>query len=505
MKQHRFWLAGFVLIKFLLQYIAIHPYYELQRDEYLHLDQANHLAWGYISLPPFTSWIALLIKFLGNGEFWVKFFPALFGALTIILVWKMIESLGGSLYAKCLGAAAVTFSAYVRLNTLFQPNTTDVFFWTLFYYVVLRYVQTEKTKWLYSAGLVAGAGLLSKYNFAFLLLGLLPALLFTSHKKLFTKKAFYAAIMIAFVIVLPNIIWQYKHHFPTIRQLNELTATQLVNMERGLFVKDQFLYFINSFFLILAALSGLFFYKGFRKYMFIGIGYFISIGLYLWLHAKSYYAAGLYPVLIAFGAVYLGIVLAGKGKQWLRLPVMAAVVLLALPLLFLSLPFKKPAAIKSDNQLYKSMGLLRWEDGKDHDIPMDFADMTGWKELASKTDSVYALIRDKEHTLVICDNYGEAGAINYYSRFKNIQAVSFNADYIYWFPLHKKINTVISVKYKSDTSLQKEHALFKTVQKMAEVRNTDAVEGGSMIFLLEEPVTDLMPLIKEEILKRTGN
>ena len=36
----------FVAIKFLLQYYAIHPVYELHRDEFLHLDLGNHLAWG---------------------------------------------------------------------------------------------------------------------------------------------------------------------------------------------------------------------------------------------------------------------------------------------------------------------------------------------------------------------------------------------------------------------------------------------------------------------------
>ncbi len=42
-------LLGFIMAKFVLQYTLISPEYDLQRDEYLHLDQANHLACGYIS------------------------------------------------------------------------------------------------------------------------------------------------------------------------------------------------------------------------------------------------------------------------------------------------------------------------------------------------------------------------------------------------------------------------------------------------------------------------
>ena len=85
-------LTGFVLAKFILQYILVNPEYELQRDEFLHLDQANHLAWGYISVPPVTSWISVIILFLGKSLFWVRFFPALFGAITLLVVWKAIEA-----------------------------------------------------------------------------------------------------------------------------------------------------------------------------------------------------------------------------------------------------------------------------------------------------------------------------------------------------------------------------------------------------------------------------
>lgn len=41
----------FIGMKFLLQFLLLGSEYELHRDEFLHLDQANHLAWGYLSVP----------------------------------------------------------------------------------------------------------------------------------------------------------------------------------------------------------------------------------------------------------------------------------------------------------------------------------------------------------------------------------------------------------------------------------------------------------------------
>jgi 4-amino-4-deoxy-L-arabinose transferase-like glycosyltransferase len=154
MKKELIFLTGFIILKFILQYFLISPEYDLQRDEYLHLDQANHLAWGYLSVPPLTSWISYIVKLLGNAVFWIRFFPALFGALTIFVVWKTIEELKGNLFALSLGATCVLFSVLLRLNILFQPNSLDVLCWTTFYYVVLKYINTENQMALYRSNCV---------------------------------------------------------------------------------------------------------------------------------------------------------------------------------------------------------------------------------------------------------------------------------------------------------------------------------------------------------------
>lgn len=190
MNKKTFILIGFIILKFILQYVLISPEYDLQRDEYLHLDQANHLAWGYLSVPPVTSWFSYLILLLGNSVFWVKFFPALFGALTLLIVWKTIELLKGNLYALILGALCVLFSCLLRLNTLYQPNSFDVLCWTAFYYVLIQYITAENTKWLYIGGVVFVFGFLNKYNIVFLFLGLVPAILLSQQRKILAKKSF---------------------------------------------------------------------------------------------------------------------------------------------------------------------------------------------------------------------------------------------------------------------------------------------------------------------------
>ncbi len=488
-------LCGFILLKFIMHAFLISPEYDLQRDEYLHLDQAQHLAWGYESVPPFSSWIAYIILQLGNSVFWIKFFPVLFGALTIVIVWKTAELLGGNLFSMVLSAIAVSLSVLPRINILYQPNSFDILCWTFLYYSLISYFKKKDNKWLAIAAITFAFGFLNKYNIAFLLIGMVPALLLTDSRKVFANKHLYFALLIAFVLISPNLLWQYQNHFPVIHHMKELAETQLVHVQRSDFIREQLIFFFGSLFIIIAALVSFFMHADFRKYRFIFWTYLFTILLFIYLKAKGYYAIGLYPVLLAFGAVYLEKITENSWKNFLR-PVM-----IVLPVMIF-LPFiSKLFPVYGPEKFAKSGKLFRWEDGKDYPLPQDYADMLGWRELAHKTDSVYRGCIDKAHTLVICDNYGQAGAINFYTR-ENIHAVSMNADYINWFNLDAKILHAISIKEKKNLELVIEKKIFDSITAIASVNNMYAREKGTTIFFLSSPKVDLNRLLKEEIAKR---
>ena len=497
-------LIGFILSKFLLQYLLFNPDYDLQRDEYLHLDQANHLAWGFQSVPPVTSWISYIIKLLGNAVFWVKFFPALFGALTIVVVWKIIEELKGNLFALVLGATCVLFSVLLRLNFLFQPNSLDVLCWTTVYYVIIKYVNTENIKWLFIGSFVIAIGFLNKYNIVFLLIGLFPAILLTDQRKVFAKKEFYFAITFSLLLILPNLLWQYKNGFPVFHHLKELADTQLVKVNRFDFLKEQLLYFIGALPVIAASLYALLFHKPFKKFrLFFGTIIFTLI-FFTYFKAKSYYAIGLYPVYISFGSAFLSNKLNTDWKKYLK-PILIAIPIIFYVLLFnIAFSVKTPDYYIENKNKYQELGLLRWEDGKDHPLPQDFADMLGWKELAQKIDVVYNRLPNKDQTIIVCDNYGQAGAINYYTENKTIKAVSFNADYINWFNFGTKIQNLIRVKELdgSNDELKETSPFFETAYIADSITNSFAREYKTTIFVFSNPKIDINQRLKTEVDKK---
>lgn len=498
MKKATLILVCFVIVKMVIQYLVVNPVYELQRDEFLHLDQAKHLAWGYHSIPPMTSWISWLILQLGNSYFWVKFFPALFGSLTILVVWKTIESLKGDLYACILAATGLTLSSLLRINMLYQPNSLDILCWTLLYYTLIRFIQTNNYKWLYWMAISFAMGFLNKYNIAFCILGLLPAILFSAHRNLFLKPQLYFAILIAFLMIAPNLAWQLKNDWPVFKHMTELQETQLVHVDRINFVKEQFLFFFSSLTILFAGFISLVIYKPFRPYRMFLVALVFTIGLFIYFKAKGYYAIGIYPIFFAFGAVYLSLILNKGWKRYLRAVPVAIILLLLYPLLDEALPIKTP------EQYFKSNRQHTWEDGKKHPISQDFADMLGWKELARKVDSIYSQIPDKKGLYIICDNYGQAGSINYYTKIKNLKADAFTHDYINWMDLDQEIKTVIRVRNFKNINSTRDSSLFQNINYCGQIENKYAREKGTHIILLSSPNLDIAEMIKTEIKKGTN-
>jgi hypothetical protein len=222
--------------------------------------------------------------------------------------------------------------------------------------------------------------------------------------------------------------------------------------------------------------------------------------VFIYFRAKDYYAIGIYPIYIAFGTVYLEEICKTGWKKYLQPVAITIPVLFFIPMYSFAFPNKSPEYIVANEKKYKALGLLRWEDGKDHSLPQDFADMLGWKELAYKVDKIYSNIPNPEKTLVVCDNYGQAGAINYYTT-KGIKAVSFNADYINWFDLDEGYVNLIRIKEYSERAdeLRDTSPYFQTTLIADSVTNTLAREYGTTIFAFIGSKIDINKRIKAEI------
>ena len=125
---------------------------------------------------------------------------------------------------------------------------------------------------------------------------------------------------------------------------------------------------------------------------------------------------------------------------------------------------------------YGKLGLNRWEDGLEHPIPQDFADMLGWSELATLVDSAYQLMPEKGRTLILCDNYGQAGAINFYSKIEGLEAFTMNADYLYWLNLEEPVENLILVWEADEKITARELDIFEEYREIGKITHPLARE-----------------------------
>ncbi|MCC6582796.1 MAG: glycosyltransferase family 39 protein [Chitinophagales bacterium] len=454
MKKNTFILSGILLLKIILQFMIINSVYELHRDEYLYLAEGNNLAFGFIEVPPIISIFAWVIKVFGNSVFLIKLVPAVLGALMIVFTWKIVAELGGDIFAQVLASFTLLFSAFLRINMLFQPNSFDCLCWTILFYILIKWIKTQYPKYLYFFFIVVAVSFLNKYSIIFLMAGFFLGLFFSPYRNLFQNKHFYFALFLAFLLVSSNIYWQIQHGVPFLHHMLALRNEQLKISERMDFILDQLLFFIVGIHVVITGFFAAFITNN-KKYRIIFLTVFFTLGIFICFKAKGYYAIGLYPVVIAFGSVEvekfskkLNLALGGI----LRVLLIVIPALLFLPFFKVAFPVLTPLEIAQNNQRFAKFGLLRWEDGKNHVLPQDFADMLGWKELTEKTQKIWNSIPESErtNTLIITDNYGEAGAINYYSGGK-LTAHSSEASFALWLPEDMDIKNVISIGMQSDS------------------------------------------------------
>jgi hypothetical protein len=472
--------------------------YGFHRDELLYLALGRHLDWGYWSNPPLIGWISAFVQMvLGDSMFAVRLLPSLFSTGILVLTCLMAREMGGGRYGQLLAGIGILFAVtFTRSGWLFQPVGVDMFFWTLLSYLILKYLNTEERRYLLYFGAAFGLGFLNKYSVVFFLFPLVVALLLTTQRRLLWSKSALWAALVAFVIVLPNLLWQYQHGFPVVTHMHELAESQLQNVHYKDFLLDQVLQNLPALILWFGGLYVLLFHPHGKNYRLVGYTFLICILTLLLLKGKSYYTLGIYPMMIAAGGAYFDTVLK---TNWLRVAVPLLVIGLFLPFLPLAVPYLSvPKMVAYCKNIREQMGvetITRWEDGEVHPLPQDYADMLGWEELAQHVQTAYEQVPDKKRCLIFCENYGQAGAVERFA--KNLPPVnSFSDSYRLWITPTTNADVLIYVNDEPGEDVQ---ALFGKITVVGAIENIYAREFGTMVYLCHQPKQNFASFWKKSV------
>ncbi len=444
-------LIGLCAVKLLLHVFTSVRHYGYFRDELYYLDMARHLDWGYVDAAPLIAVYAKSALWMGGSLAALRILPALAGTALIALTILIARELGGGRYAQLLaGLSILLCPAVLLMDSLFTNNVFEPLFWMGCIWVVTRILRTGDSRLWVWFGVLAGLGLENKHSTLSFGFAVAVALLLTHHRREFARPWIWIAGAIALAIFLPNIIWQIRHHFPTIEDLaNVRREGKNVVLGPLAFVKEQI---IDMHPILLPVwLSGVVWFLRDRRWRVLGLTFAVFFGLMEVAHAKNYYVFPIYPMVFAGGAVVFERWL-GNRAAWTRAAVVAIIVLAALPAVPL-MTFMLPPERLLAYQNAIGFKLSKSEVHHESLLPQPFADQFGWPEMAREVGGIYNSLAPDEraNTGIWAGNYGEAGAINEFGRQYGLPtAYSRHQNHWYWGPPSQVYQNLIVIQWSLD-------------------------------------------------------
>jgi hypothetical protein len=441
-------LVALCTIKLLLHLFTSVRHYGYFRDELYYLDMARHLDWGYVDAAPLIAVYTKVAMLMGGSLAALRILPALAGAALIALTILIARELGGGRYAQLLaGIIILLCPASLVMGSLLTMNAFEPLYWMGCIWVVARILRTGDSRlWLWF-GVLAGLGLENKHSTLSFGFAVVVALLLTQYRREFARPWIWFAGAIALALFLPNIIWQIRHHFPTIEDLaNVRREGKNVILGPLAFVKEQI---IDMHPILLPVwLAGLVWFLRDLRWRVLGLTFAVFFVLMEVAHAKNYYVFPMYPMIFAGGAVVVERWLANRAA-WTRVTVIAVIVLAALPAIPMVTWMLPPERLLA-YQYAIGFKPAKAEVHQESLLPQPVADQFGWLEMVSEVAAIYNSLPPEERakTGIWAGNYGEAGAINEFGpRYGLPTAWSRHQNHWYWGPPPQVYKNLIVIEW----------------------------------------------------------
>jgi hypothetical protein len=362
----------------------------------------------------------------------------------------LAREFGGRRFALLLTAITIVIAPqYLSNGSLLGTNCLEPNLWMgCVYFAILAIKRDSPRYWLWF-GVVAGLGLQEKYSIAVFGFGMVIGLLLTAQRHVFLNRWIWLGGLAAFLIFLPNVLWNIHYHWPFLELMHNIRAEgrDVILPLPQYFFQQTLLVHPFTAPIWLTGLFALLFSARLKPYRALGWSYLACFTVFFVLHGKNYYLAPVYPMLLAAGAVVIESAIEGRAspvtgnshlpRAWLK-PVIVIILLasgahlapIVVPVLspdaFLayakSLPFKLPVMEHS----HARAALPQW-----------YADQFGWQEIVAETAQAWNRIpvEDRKDCGIFAQDYGQAGAIDFLGRRYGLpRSLSGNQTWFLWGP-----------------------------------------------------------------------
>jgi hypothetical protein len=338
-------------------------------------------------------------------------------------------------------------------------NAFEPLFWMAAALALVRFLRNGNSRLWIVFGLCIGLGLENKHSAAFFAIAVVIAVLLTRHRREFLKPWIWIGIAVAFALFAPNFIWQIRHHFPTLQDLENVRRTHKnIILGPGAFIARQILDLHPILFPVW--LTGALWTLWSHRWRVLGLTFVVFFVMMALMHGKEYYLFPAYPMMLAAGSVAIAGGLSRVRKPALRTSLRTAVMIVVI----LAMAAFVPAStwmLSPENYLAyaRAIGFMpkKMETHQQSLLPQPMADQFGWPELVAQTAAIYNSLppAQRAHTALLTGNYGEAGAIDLFGpRYGLPHAISGHQNYWYWGPGTKQYSNLIALE-SNERDMQK--------------------------------------------------
>jgi len=379
-------------------------------------------------------------------------------------------------------------------------NALEPLFWMGCAWLTMRIIRTGNARLWIWFGVLAGIGLQNKHSMLIYGFALVAGLLLTRERRILRTRWLWAGGLAAFLIFLPNLLWNIRHHFPFLElQENIRRSGRDVSMPPLSFFGQEALAMLPLTLPIwLAGLWFLFFHREGKSYRALGWAWLIAAGIIVTLNPRVYYLFPAFPVLFAAGAVAWERLLARPRLQWIKPVYVALMVLMGAVLMPTLLPVL-PAETYIRYSVAMRLQPPRIETFRLGPMPQLFADQFGWEEMAAKVADVFHSLPPevRAKTCIFGQNYGQAGAIDLFGpKYGLPRAISGHQSYFLWGPHGCTGESVIVMDDRQETLARQ----YASVRLAAHVEHPYSMpyEHFDVFYCqgLKKPVSEVWPAVK---------
>lgn len=438
----------FCIVKLALHLIA-DSHSGFQGDELLHIETGNHLALGYMEFPPLIGIIAFVQNLINSNSIYIHHLFAHISCILIMLyVAKITLELGGGNKALLLIFLSIVIApGFGRSQQLFQPVVFGQLFWILAFYQLVCYSKSLEKRHLFYLTVLSATGLLFKYDLIFFIFGLSSLFFFKRTRGTLLKQNIWLFIFIGFLLVLPNIYWQYSNDFPVLQMFSRLYETQLDKLSRIENMKNLFLA-INPISLVLVFPALVYMFK-FNKTEFhkpIVFSILLSFFMLLFSNGKAYYFFPAVLTILPFGGIFWEQII-DSNRKWMLYPIVI-IFLLGAVLIPFGMPVYPFTKMLNSIQKYES---IKVEDGKTPVRYDEYYTKEKWETTLIEIRKIYDNLPNNEKLKckIWGKHYAQAGAINLLGKEYNLpKAFSYHGSFYSWSPNGEMPNALIALSYQ---------------------------------------------------------